>query len=60
MKNQWQLPKMCVLGACIEVKKNDDGSVLVRTTGEPNTTITATKEEWDAFIASAKTGQYDS
>jgi len=53
----WVLPSLCVVGACIEVKINNE--IEMRTTGNPAVVLRATKEEWRVFINSVKAGQYD-
>ncbi len=52
---------LCSAGACVEVARNADGSVLVRdskTDGGP--VLKFTREEWVAFAAGVRAGEFDS
>lgn len=58
----WQKPQGCDTNTCVEVDtETTPGAVLVRTTGtwSVSASIAPTHDEWRAFIAAAKAGQYD-
>jgi hypothetical protein len=45
---------------CVEVAVTPDGGRAVRDSKRPDgAMLTFTASEWDAFVTSAKTGQYD-
>lgn len=48
-----------VIRFCVGVKQTDDG-VLVRSTKDPQKkTLSFTKDEWEAFVAGVKNGEFD-
>jgi Domain of unknown function (DUF397) len=50
----------CSLGNCVEVGRSPDGTVLVRDTKDPvRRALTFTDEEWTAFVAGVKAGEFD-
>lgn len=53
---EWQ--QACSMNGCLEVRRNEHGAVLLRstTTGER---ITALVPEWVAFLAAVKAGTFD-
>ena len=54
----WHQVRPCEVGGCVEVAVTGE-DVLVRTTVSPDELITLTREEWTAFLASAKEGDFD-
>lgn len=45
---------------CVEVRHSPDGYVLVRDSKDPDgPQLSFTPEEWSAFIAGAKAGEFD-
>lgn len=54
----WQAPSLCSSGACVEVALLDD-TVNVRASNDPEKVLTFTREEWDAFVEGAKSGEFD-
>jgi hypothetical protein len=55
----WKKGSRCSDGTCVEVRTVDEG-VEVRDGKDPNgTTLRFTPGEWDAFIGSAKDGEFD-
>lgn len=45
---------------CVQVRVHVDGSVDVRNSNYPKSGLTSfTKEEWTAFLAGAKGGEFD-
>jgi Domain of unknown function (DUF397) len=50
----------CSLGNCVEVARSPDGTVLVRDTKDPvRHALSFTDEEWVAFVAGVKAGEFD-
>ena len=49
----------CSLGGCVEVGRTADGTVLVRDTKDRAQALTFTDEEWVAFVAGVKAGEFD-
>lgn len=49
----------CNFGDCVEVKRSDSGIVKVRDSADPNTRLFFTSDEWSAFIAGVKNGEFD-
>ena len=54
----WHKGRPCDGGACVEVATAGE-EVLVRTTVSPDAPIRLTRDEWAAFLASAKEGHFD-
>ena len=48
----------CEGGACVEFAATDD-TVILRTSTNPEATITMTRPEWWAFLTEAKNGRFD-
>lgn len=64
MQHQWQKPNRCgepIGGNCVEVDLSQSGGVFLRDSklGDASPVHSFTDAEWDAFILSAKAGQYD-
>jgi hypothetical protein len=50
----------CNVGACVEVAKSSEGARVVRDSKEANGPLLwFTGDEWQAFIAGVKSGQFD-
>ena len=57
--NEWFLPSYTSNGAtCVETKFTDS-AVVVRSHLRPNATAEFTHDEWEAFVAGVKNGEYD-
>jgi hypothetical protein len=52
----WRLA--CEGGQCVELAVTED-SIILRTSTNPEATITMTHPEWWAFLAEAKNGRFD-
>lgn len=57
--NNWSKSSFCESGTCVQVKVPVAGNVMLRHSMLPNTILTFTKDEWDAFIQGAKAGEFD-
>lgn len=53
----WQRAR-CISGTCVEVDIGPDHAHL-RSTTDPDRTLTITRPEWDAFTAAVKAGDFD-
>lgn len=51
----------CNFGDCVEVGQSPDGSVVVRDTkdAERRQALTFSRDEWVAFLAGARAGEFD-
>jgi hypothetical protein len=51
----------CNGGGCVEVGRSPDGPVVVRDTKDPERgmSLVFTREEWTAFVAGVKAGEFD-
>jgi hypothetical protein len=50
----------CTLGNCVEVGLPPEGGVLVRDTKDVSRApLSFTEEEWKAFVAGVKAGEFD-
>jgi Domain of unknown function (DUF397) len=59
---EWTRAKACSSNSCIEVKPGVNGRVLVRRfipDGMPWSGFNVTPEEWAAFVAGVKAGDFD-
>jgi len=55
----WHRASRCANGECVEVARGD-GLILVRDSKDPaGAVLTYSDEEWTAFIASIKAGEFD-
>ena len=54
----WHQRGPCEGGACVEVAVAGE-EVLMRTTASPGAVIRLARDEWTAFLASAKEGHFD-
>lgn len=48
----------CGVGACIQVT-DKDSTIFIRQSENPKIIISVSKEEWSAFIAGVKNGEFD-
>jgi hypothetical protein len=56
---QWRRSSDCTSGTCVEVADAED-RVLVRDSKDPAAApLTFTREEWAAFVAGVKRGEFD-
>jgi hypothetical protein len=58
---QYQISSSCGLGGSIEVGRRPDGGVSIRDAKDPErgTALEFTPEEWTAFVAGVKNGEFD-
>lgn len=57
---EFRVSSYCSYGSCVEVGRTDDGAVLVRDAKDRTQQALAfTAEEWVAFIAGVKAGEFD-
>ena len=56
----FQVSSYCSYGNCVEVGRSADGVVLVRDTKDrAQQALVFTDEEWAAFVAGVKAGEFD-
>lgn len=56
----WSVSAFCAGGDCVEIGRLADGSVAVRDTkNREGGALVFTADEWSAFVAGAKAGQFD-
>lgn len=56
---KWRTAR-CESGSCVGVAREEDGQVLVRNMSDPEAPVARfTQQEWKAFIAGVKTGEFD-
>lgn len=56
---EFKISSFCNFGNCVEVGRTDDGAVLVRDTKDRTQELAFTDEEWTAFVAGVKAGEFD-
>ena len=58
---QYHISSFCSGGGCVEVGRSSDGPVVVRDSKDPErgTSLVFTREEWMAFVAGVKAGEFD-
>lgn len=56
----WRRSSRCSTNACVEVASLQDGGVAVRDSKQPisASVLVFTTQEWDAFIAGVKAGEF--
>lgn len=60
MHGQYRVSSFCGGGSCVAVAPLADGRVAVRDTKDrEQTTLHFTHEEWAAFVAGVKNGEFD-
>jgi hypothetical protein len=56
----FRVSSFCSLGSCVEVGRAPDGTVLVRDTKDrAQQPLAFTDQEWVAFVAGVKAGEFD-
>ncbi|WP_232660914.1 DUF397 domain-containing protein [Pseudonocardia sp. TRM90224] len=56
---EFKISSFCNLGNCVEVGQLPDGSFAVRDTKDRSATLTFSVDEWAAFVAGVKNGEFD-
>jgi uncharacterized protein YeaC (DUF1315 family) len=57
---EFRTSSYCNFGNCVEVGRTPDGTVLVRDTkNRVQQALVFTDEEWTAFVAGVKAGEFD-
>lgn len=56
---EFKVSSFCSLGDCVEVGQTSDGAVLVRDTKDRALELSFTRDEWSAFVAGVKAGEFD-
>lgn len=56
---RWRKSSRCNSGFCAEVRTNADGSVSLRNNTQPDVVITFDADEWDAFTAGVRDGEFN-
>ena len=57
---QFRVSSFCSFGNCVEVGRSDEGAVVVRDTKDrAQQALAFTDEEWAAFVAGVKAGEFD-
>lgn len=56
---EYRVSSLCSFGDCVEVGRTPDGSVHVRDTKDRAHELRFTREEWAAFVAGVKNGEFD-
>jgi len=55
----WRISRLCDSGACVGVVRQRN-SVLIGNTSDPEAPVSRfTKQEWSAFVAGVKLGDFD-
>lgn len=55
----WRISSLCDSGACVGVARQGE-SVLVGNTSDPEVPVSRfTRQEWRAFVAGVKLGEFD-
>lgn len=58
--NGYKISSSCDAGACVGVKKLNNGAIaVINTTSVAKKPVVFTKEEWVAFTAGVKNGEFD-
>jgi hypothetical protein len=57
----YKISSFCNMGGCVEVGQLAGGSVAVRDSKDPErrASLVFTVEEWSAFVAGVKNGEFD-
>lgn len=59
MNGDWRRSSGCTLGDCVEVTELVSGVVAVRNSRTPETVVAFTRQEWAAFLAGVRAGEFD-
>lgn len=55
----WAKSSKCSDGTCVEVGHDAHGMILVRNNQAPADIVSFTQDEWVAFIAGVRNGEFD-
>jgi hypothetical protein len=55
----WKRSSFCAQGECIEALRADDGRIWLRSGSGQFSHVKLSAEEWFAFIAGVKAGEFD-
>ena len=55
---RWRKATFCAAGECVEISRQDDRIVL-RNSALPRAVVRYTPEEWRAFVAGLRAGEFD-
>jgi Domain of unknown function (DUF397) len=55
----FKVSSFCNFGNCVEVGQLPSGSVAVRDTKDRERSLVFTPDEWTAFVAGVKNGEFD-
>lgn len=57
---EFRKSSFCAVGACVEVAESSDGGFLVRDSkSEGGPVLRFTRDEWSAFVAGVRAGEFD-
>jgi hypothetical protein len=56
---EYKVSSFCSFGNCVEVGRSPEGAVMVRDTKDRAQELAFTDEEWVAFVAGVKAGEFD-
>lgn len=56
---EYKVSSFCSFGNCVEVGRSPEGAVMVRDTKDRAQELRFTDEEWVAFVAGVKAGEFD-
>jgi hypothetical protein len=57
--SEFRVSSYCSCGDCVEVGQLADGSIAVRDTKDRANSLIFTAQEWSAFVAGVKDGEFD-
>jgi hypothetical protein len=57
-QQRWHRSRKCDQGNCIEIIVSTE-MVMMRSSTDPNRTLTMSRDEWRAFLIRAKDGDFD-
>jgi hypothetical protein len=55
----YRISSYCSMGNCVEVGRSADGGVVVRDTKDRALQLAFSDDEWAAFVAGVKAGEFD-
>ena len=55
----WRTSSYCTTGACVEIAFDGDSVLVADSKEDRRQALQYTKDEWRAFIAGAKNGEFD-
>ena len=56
---EFRISSFCDFGNCVEVGQLPGGAVAVRDTKDRESSLVFTPDEWTAFVAGVKNGEFD-